>query len=120
MNILFIVLHVLSLLWLWKAWQQWRRFLLSNSLFVIFSGFILLANLSPYFAHELDSIAQFFGIELAVRAANYLSIIVLFVIVKHLYRHLRLQERKLARLARALAVQEFRASYLRGAEPTAK
>ena len=120
MNPFFAIIHLVSVFWLWNAWKQWSRYLLSNSLFVVFVSFILLANLAPYFVSQLDMIAQLFGIDLAVRAASYFSIIALFVIIKHLYRNLREQERTLAKLARAMAVQEFRAKYLRAKESAAE
>lgn len=120
MKLFLIAVHLFSIVWIWKAWRQWTNFQLSNGLFLLFVGFLLVANVSPYFGPQLDVVAQFFGIDLAVRAAFYISIIMLFVLVKHLNRRVVHQQRSLARLARAIALEKFQTTYLPEAEGSPK
>jgi hypothetical protein len=111
MIVAYFIFHIVSFVWLVKSFHQWRRFLISTTLFVTFSIFILLANAALYLRETFDRIAQFFGIELGVSAAFFISIVVLFLLTKKLFRRFRQQERLIARLARAQSLSEFTRRY---------
>jgi hypothetical protein len=106
-----LIFHFVSAVWLYKSYRQWRSFLISGTLFVTFSVFIILANAALYMQKEFDRVAQLFGIDLGVRAAMFVSIIALFVLVKSLFSIVRQNKRTLVKLARSHAVDEFERRY---------
>lgn len=102
-----LLIHILSTIWIARAYRQWTSFLLSGGLFFIFFVFIGLTNLSLYYYSAFDKVAQLFGIELGTNAAFFVSIIFLFVWLKQVTLRLKLQQRSQARLVQSFAVQDW-------------
>ena len=102
-----IFVHLLSAFWLAGTYRQWRNFLLSTNLFLLFSCFIIAANLALYFYKTLDKIANVVGVGLGANLAFFISIFVLFLWVKNNHlKHKKLED-KVVRLARRLAIEDF-------------